>query len=456
MRRIIVMLCLALCLTAALTGTAAAHAGLTSSSPAAGEVLPDRPAQVALTFGEPVIADGDAIRVYDNRMRRVDLGGHLGAEPRRTVRVALPGSLREGTFFVAWRVTSADGHPKADTFRFSIGSTSRVVGAVPSPGGSDDTWSGPLLDAARGLGYAGLALGPGVLLVVLWLWPAGLRDRRTRALLGGGLGLLGVSTLAVLAADALGTHGHPSTVAGSATGSTERAALAGYAHTVRFYGLLALGAATCLLTALGRVTKPLALGTTAVVTVLLGTWPLTGHSVTGRFAPLGVVADLAHLAAMTMWLGGLALAAAVLTRPTTPAELAAVLPRFSRLAFTSVVVLVVTGTFQSWRAELSVGALVDTPYGRLLLLKLVAVAVVVALGGLTRRWVHRQVPSPASVPDAPHGAGGTTLVRTSVATRAVPDADRVRVLRRTLVTELLVGACVLAVTTAMVVTSLPQ
>jgi copper transport protein len=455
LRRIITILCLALWLAAASAGTAAAHTGLLSSNPAAGAVLPSRPAQVALTLREPVTAGAEAIRVYDDRMRRVDLGGYPGSESRQTVRAALPGGLREGTFSVAWQVISSDGHPAAGTYRFSIGRTSRVVGVIPPLGGSSDDWCGRLLVAARGLGYAGLALGPGVLLVVLWLWPTGLRDRGTRRLVWAGLGLLGTSTLAVLAVQAVWANGQPLADAWSAPGADQPAVPADYAYAARFYCLLALGMATGLATALGVATKPIVLGTTAVVAVLLGTWPLTGHSVTGRFVPLAVLADLAHVAAMTVWLGGLALAAAVLSRPAKVADLAAVLPRFSRLAFTSVVVLVVTGIYQAWRELGSVSYLFDTPFGRLLLLKLAGVVVVVGLGGLARRWVHRH--SPPSAPDlvAPLSAGGTARTLDPVALRVVPDAAEVRALRRGLVLELLVGAGVLGVTAAMVVTSPP-
>jgi copper transport protein len=456
MRRIITMVCLALCLAAASAGTAAAHTGLLSSSPAAGEVLPSRPAQVALTFSEPVTAGAEAIRVYDDRMRRVDLAGHTGEEPQQTVRVALPGGLREGTFSVAWQVISADGHPVAGTYRFSIGTASRVVGVIPPLGGSSAGWSGRILGGARGLGYAGLALGPGVLLVVMWLWPAGLRDRRTCRLVWGGFGLLGVSTLAVLAVHAVWETGRPLAAAWSgASGMDQSAVPADYAYAGRFYCLLAMCAATGLASALGRATKPMVIGTTAAVAVLLATWPLTGHSVAGTFVPLAVIADLAHLAAMTVWLGGLALAAAVLSRPAEVAALAAVLPRLSRLAFTSVVVLVLTGTFQAWRELGSVSHLLNTPFGRLLLLKLAGVVVVVGLGGLARRWLHRRVLPAAPAPVAPLGAGGPVRTLAPVTRRAVPDAGDVRALRRGLVCELLVGAGVLGVTAAMVVTSPP-
>ncbi|MFE2538309.1 copper resistance D family protein, partial [Streptomyces sp. NPDC059371] len=183
--------------------------------------------------------------------------------------------------------------------------------------------------------------------------------------------------------------------------------------------------------------------------------PPRGPPAHGRYAPLAVATDLTHLAAMTLWLGGLALVAAVLSRPAHVGELAAVLPRFSRLAFTAVVALVVTGTCQAWREVGSAGHLLDTPFGRLLLLKSAGVAGIVALGGLARRWVHRHAtrPAPGSLPTG--GAAGMTPTLTAPAPPAPPDAALVRALRRGLLAELLVAALVLGVTAALVTAAPP-
>ncbi|WP_339134203.1 copper resistance protein CopC [Streptomyces sp. f51] len=465
MRRIVTTLGLVLCallLQAASAVPATAHTGLLSSEPAAGQVLPRLPAQVALTFRQPVTAGADAVRVFDDHMRRTDLGGHPDDRRRQTLRTALPGSLRPGTYSVAWQVTSADGHPVAGTYRFSIGAASQVVGAVPPLAGADGAWSGRLLGAARGTGYAGLALGPGVLLAALWLWPAALRDRRTRLLVWGGLGLLAAGTLATLTVHTVWADGRALAEAWSGSDAHQHAATTDLAYAVRFYTLPVLGAATLLATAsAGRAgrdgpAKPLVLATTAAVTVLWGTWPPTGHAVDGRYAPLAMAADLVHLAAMTLWLGGLALIAATVSRPALLGEAAAVLPRFSRLAFTAVVALVVTGTYQAWREVGSASHLLGTRFGRLLLLKSAGVAVIVALGALARRWVHRHVTRPAPPPPPPtFDAAGTTLTLTAPAPTAPPEAALVRSLRRGLLAELLVAAAVLGITAALVTTAPP-
>jgi copper transport protein len=200
--------------------------------------------------------------------------------------------------------------------------------------------------------------------------------------------------------------------------------------------------------------RPLRLLAGIASLALLCTWPLAGHAVTGRQVPLAVAADLLHLAAMTMWLGGLALVAVSLARVALVAQLAAVLPRFSRVAFTCVVVLVITGTYQAWRELGSIAALTGTPLGRLLLIKLSLVAGLVGLGAVARRWVrHHLVPTVLQVEEVV-GAGSVSPLAMETAVRQVlPDRQQIRALRQGLMAELAIGVVVLGVTAALVATS---
>jgi copper transport protein len=63
--------------------------------------------------------------------------------------------------------------------------------------------------------------------------------------------------------------------------------------------------------------------------------------------------------------------------------------RFSRVAFGSVVALVATGTYQSWRQLGSWSAFTDTRYGQLLLVKIGLVALLVGIASVSRRWTAR-------------------------------------------------------------------
>jgi copper transport protein len=225
--------------------------------------------------------------------------------------------------------------------------------------------------------------------------------------------------------------------------------LSDHAYAARFYCLLALGVVMGIATAVGRsLGWPLLVGAGVISAALLTTWPLAGHAVTGRQVPLAIAADLLHLAAMTTWLGGLVLVAVTLSRSAMAAELATMLPRFSRLAFACVLVLVVTGTYQAWRELGTVSVLVSTPLGRLLLIKTACVVLLVALGGLARRWVARNL-IPVTQWKQEVSVGDTLVL----AHQVLPDRAQLRALRRGLVAELGIGVAVLGVTAVLVATS---
>ena len=477
-----------------LTGTASAHAQLEGSDPHANEVVSTAPQRVTLTFGERVEVARDAIEVFDDHLKRVDLA-EVSAVPGdgNQIRVALRPRLGDGTYTVSWHVSSSDTHPVSGTFRFSVGAPSQVTGKVAIPGRNDT--AGLMLGIFRVLGYGGLILGPGALLITLALWPAGLAMRRTRRTLFTGLALLGVSAFGSLFLEGVWASGLPLRAIWVSPGSLDtHSRRFGTLYAFRSY-LLVLFAALLVAvvsaktkaarqagapakgTAIRRrspvTPRPLVpnwaiVAATAISTLLLiGTWTLAGHPAAGFQTPIAMFADLLHISAMTIWLGGLAVLTISLRPAERAADLAAVLPRFSKIAFSCVVVLVATGSYQTWREVGSVDALFRTTFGRVLLVKLVAVITVVGLGALARRWVQQHLVRPAppahppvaatsaalSKPRPPsgrRGSGVTTLVREApVVVEAEPLPARG--LQRGLLAEVGVALVVLSMTAALVV-----
>ena len=105
---------------------------------------------------------------------------------------------------------------------------------------------------------------------------------------------------------------------------------------------------------------------------------------------MSITADMLHVAAMASWLGGLIMLAGAVLPRREPAELRAVLPTFSRVAFGSVVVLVTTGTYAAWRGIGSVHAIFATTYGLLVVTKVMLLLAVLVLGNLARRAIRRR------------------------------------------------------------------
>jgi copper transport protein len=309
-----------------------------------------------------------------------------------------------------------------------------------------------MLGALRWTGYLGLVTGPGVLLIALALWPAGLADRRTRRLAIAGLSLLAVSTLGTMLLQGVWASGEPLNALWSAPAKLDT-------HSRRFdqvYAIrsfLLLGVAVTLAMALSRSVRVpnrsngVLLGATTVSTVaLLSTWPLAGHSASGDGSAVAVLVNLVHTFSMTVWLGGLVLIAVCLRPAWRAADLAAVLPRFSRVALVCAATLVATGTFMSWREVGSVGSLTSTTFGRVLLVKLAEVALLLLLGNLARRWVKH------------HLSGGMRGKPASDQPPVVPAVTpgQGSALLRGLVAEVTVGAGILAATAALVVIAPPR
>ncbi|WTX72040.1 copper resistance protein CopC [Streptomyces sp. NBC_00647] len=366
-------------------GGASAHAALTSTDPQDGTVLKSAPRQVTLTFSESIGLLDDSFRVLTPENRRVHTGEPSHADGRSdTARVTLPRGLGTGTFTVAWRVVSADSHPVSGAFTFSIGKPSPTAAPLPPTGG--DPASAALYDIARYAAYGGLALLIGAAAFVL---ACGFPGSVRRLLVTGWWTLLG-STLALLLLRGPYERG---------TGPGEVFDPAILRDTLTSRPGIVLVARLALLAAAAFLPLRAPAGDREAgrgVLVLGGlfslglavTWAASEHASAGIQVPVAMVSSVLHLLAMAVWLGGLT---ALLTALYRPAELIppAVVTRFSRLALTSVAVLAATGVYQSWRGLGSWDALTSTSYGRLLVVKLGAVALLLVGAAYSRRWTAR-------------------------------------------------------------------
>ncbi|MFF3659986.1 copper resistance CopC/CopD family protein [Streptomyces olivochromogenes] len=363
-------------------GGASAHAALTGTDPQDGSVLKTAPTEVTLSFSESIGLLDDSFRVLDPDNRRVHTGdpGHAG-DRSDTARVTLPKGLGTGTFTVAWRVVSADSHPISGAFTFSIGKPSATAPPVPvNPSGN--TVAGTLYDAARYLAYGGLALLIGAATFVLVCGFPG----PVRRLLFSGWWILGGSTVALLLLR--GPYERGSGPADAFDPSVLNETLTSRPGLALLARLVLLAAAVfCPVREQARGRLVLALGGLLTVSLAV-TWAVAEHASAGIQVPVAMVSSVLHLLSMAVWLGGLAALLTALYRSAEPLP-AAVVNRFSRLALASVTVLVVTGVYQSWRGLGSWDALTSTSYGRLLLAKLVAVLVLLAGAGASRRWTGR-------------------------------------------------------------------
>ncbi|MFE4580917.1 copper resistance CopC/CopD family protein [Streptomyces chartreusis] len=452
------------------TGPAAAHAALRATDPEDGSVLKSAPRDITLTFTESVGLLEDSFRVLDPDGRRLRTGepehGRGGAE---TARVTLPAKLAEGTYTVAWRVVSADSHPVSGAFTFSVGKPSLTTATVDT-GPTEDPATKSLYNIARYLAYLAVALliGTATFTAVCRPPDAPVLHRLLKA---GWWTLLG-ATLALLVLRAPYESGEGPLGALSADSVTRT--LTGRPGEVLLARLALLLVAALYLLRLARLRKPFGWAGAALAVGLAVTWAAGEHASAGIQVPVAMTSSALHLMATAVWLGGLTALLVTLYRARlTPAAVA----RFSRVAFVSVTVLVVTGVYQSWRGLGSWDALTGTTYGRLLTLKLAAVALLLGAAALSRRWtarlatvdaetaetaetvveaeaaVREKVPvGGPSLPEGPEAAPEPSAAEPPEPEPSAPveaGSEQRSALRRSVLAEVAVGAAVLAVTTLL-------
>ncbi|MFS8103284.1 copper resistance protein CopC [Lentzea alba] len=388
-------------------GIAQAHAIVISTSPAGWEVLGTSPAEVSLTFSEPVELGLATVRILGPAGDTITTAAPVHAVDRPEVLVvSVPRALSDGSYTVNWQVTSADTHPVRGTFVFSVGQPSKFAATSPAEAHTGTDRAVELsYGTARWLSFAGLALLAGAAFFVVWCQTTPVAGRRIRVLLWSGWwSLLAATVLVPL------LYG-PYATGRSLTAAADPSLIAGTAGTrlglAMLARLLLLGLVGAALLRLLRRAEPAeatdlqrrrrGAAVLAATCALALTWSAASHNAAGALTGPAVVADAAHLTAMAVWLGGLVVIGAVVRSADASAMRVAVL-RFSQVALMSVLVLVVTGVFQSWRLVGTPSALVGTSYGRVLLVKVALIVVLVAFGAAARRWVQRHYGFPVVTP----------------------------------------------------------
>ena len=451
-----------------------AHAALAATYPADGSVVTRQPEQVTATFDEPIHMIATSLEVYTPDGDRADDGDTTLANPEEIAVTLLPG-LGNGTYTAVWHVISDDTHPVAGEFTFSIGAPSATQ--VPALEVSPGNLVSAVFTVTRWLEYLAFALLCGAVAFLIVCWPACARRRGViRLITYSWAGLLASTLLGLLiqgpyaANEGLGQLFNPQLV--QATLSSKLGTMSQARELMAF---LAGGAASLLLPRLpdaGRRGR-IIIGTAWAIltTAVAASWALYDHASTGVQAPLGgVPADIVHLDAMAVWIGGLAVLAGFALRGPADEGVATAVPRFSAISLACVCTIVASGAYQTWREVGLWQALFDTSYGRLILAKVAGLLVLIALGYLARHYIQRglrpagvgllgapvAVPSAAGQagPDAAiYGAdqGSPAAVRYEDFDLSLPDwRPAMRRLRRSVAVELLVACVILAFTSILV------
>jgi copper transport protein len=422
-----------------------AHARLVRSSPAANAVLDSAPTTLRLWFSERPEPRFTAIQLVDSAGLAIPLAAPVSVE-QNGLTLAITRPLTPGRYSVVWRTAASDGHATNGNFSFRVAgargsppppapSVTVTPGAPSTPVGVPQAASTPA--PIRWAEFVALIVLIGAAVFRLAVLPkAALTDdasldvaSRIRRIAFAAIALFVVTTVARVALQSQLVAGSSSPVA---------AVMAVITDTRWGHGWLtgALGAVLALLGLFVAAKSPRAWFVVALGAVLICvSEALTGHAAALRHTALSVATDVTHVLGAGAWIGalfimvGVGLPALGRMNPADAPRAGSSLTRaYHTAAVDGVILVVLSGVIAAFLRLPAFNALWTTDYGSWLFRKLVFVLIALAFGAY--HW--RRVVTPEWTDDTRRRFG------------------------RSAFGELVVGVVIVALTSVLVSTSLPQ
>ena len=432
MRRVVLMTLAAAAASLVLPAVAWAHAALLQTTPVASRIVNTPPKQVLLRYSEAV-EPRFAIVSVTNAAGDKETAGPPSRSPANADTLVVPlKKLAEGWYLVYWRVISVDGHPVRGAFTFAVGPNAGPAPqfAIPS---ISETAATPRLVTARWLAVLSLMAAIGLFIlriVVARPVVARVPGTRLRAV------TIAFGAASVVALLAIPVYVLLSTAEFALRSFWSFGALFPLVRVSAFgrswldlelvFALFVAAAAvaiwldqperrqrsTAALLALAG-----ALGAAAACLLVPG---LAGHA--GQTSPRGLslAFDWFHLVAGSVWVGGLiglVVLAATLPAARRVAALVVCVPRFSNVAFVSVLVLIGAGIGSAVQQMPTLASFWQTSYGKSLLVKIALLAAALLLAAVN---LLRNVPRFKAFGTRPElGAPAASLLRRLVTGEAL-------------------------------------
>jgi copper transport protein len=373
-----------------------AHAYLVKTVPAASGVLDVPPRTVQLTYDEAVEPRFAIISVTDAAGKPQTIGSvtRSPAHPDTLV-VPLRPHLPQGWYLIYWRAISVDGHPVQGAFTYAVGPNPGPAPQFPVPSIAGSATSLNLL-IARWVMFLSVMSAIGLFMFrALIARPAyrrapgtSLRAVSIAFVIASVIGLLSIPVYLDFAT-AIDSLRSVFDVGGLVPLFRVTAFGRGYVDMIVCFALFCLAAWITLwldhpsrehrsIAELVSVTG--ALLAAAAVLLIPGT---AGHAAQTSPRGISVLLDWLHLITGSVWLGGLIgllVLWASLSAAGRVAGLSVVVPRFSNVAFASVLLLLGTGTWATINHMPALDALWLTGYGVAILVKIGLLISAMALG----------------------------------------------------------------------------
>lgn len=393
-----------------------AHARLKKSEPSAGSVSTTVPREIHLWFTEKPELALTKVSLADSAGRPVAVDAPVADKAgTMAVRVPITGALYTGRYMVTWSTAGVDGHPLQGTFGFRLALPGSVaapaVESVPDVNVLDSvvvakpTVNSASAVAVRTLSFIALIAIIGAVAFRYAVLPRvatlSTCDQDTIGASAARTAAVAAAVFLVVAVVRLYLQGNM-----MSTGAGEMRVVAMDTEWGAAWRLQVGGAVLALIGFLiARSRVAVGWGVAAFGTLLLAVATSAGgHAAAAESArSLSLAADTVHIIGAGGWVGSLFYLVSVGLRwATTTADgrgrrVAALVAAFSPAALSFAAVLVVAGMVSAWLRLGSLTALWSSPYGVMLIRKLVMVAFVAGAGAFNWKRVLPMLGSDESV-----------------------------------------------------------
>lgn len=349
-----------------------AHATLVQSNPAAESQLNKFPHEIVLTFNERLERELFELQVYDRNGKAVAKQKPKMSTDQRVLSLKLP-KQPKGVYTVTYRIISADGHPVSDSYVFTVGKTneSGKGSSAKEANHQHDILGSPVIWGFRAAYFFIMLLAAGFV-----YWGTVLSSEKRSSLFRVWekrlLKLNGYTLIIFIVLSAFDLlSGEEMDKVGRLLLKTTVGLSWIFSFILAFAGIAIIGRKKWL----------------NIVWIVLTFFvkSLNGHAAGADRVYLSIPLDMIHLFAASIWAGGLFYL--FLVHRKDKEQMRMFLPVFSKTAFISLVALMISGLLYTLILQPKLSYLVETSWGILLLIKIVAVLVVLIAGAMIRRKI---------------------------------------------------------------------
>ena len=354
--------------------------------------------QVQVYYSEAVEIDFSILKVLDNNGNQVDNKDTAYLEGEESLVITTP-PLQDGVYTVTSKVLSkVDGHLVDDAFVFAVGEV-QIDPSLLEQQDISETLFFPEA-GSRFPGLVGQTIVLGAIISSLLIWGTQRKDflkekidqiqekyhSKFLSITGIGIILVFASNIIMLAVQTWRLETSPLDVLQTSFGVT---------WTIRMGLTLALLGIWFIMERWKKLTLKNQLPMLVISLILIATTTMVGHGAASEL-PLAITLDYIHNFIAAVWIGGVIFFGFVLIQTLSELDVdkreqisLALIPRFSGLFIIAVGIVIISGPILLWFLESNVGLIIESTYGKLIIVKILLAAAMIGFGGYNQAKVQR-------------------------------------------------------------------